>query len=82
MSGLDHEKFLMILSIDLTTQLGSLKMDIQYDEIDDRTELNRVSLPPRGRNFVFRLVNLDLTFSIGDSHSCLLGLPLERGTPK
>lgn len=82
MSGLDYKKSLLIMSIALITLLESLNMDIQYVRIEERTKLIRVNLPPSDRNFVFQLVDLDLTFAINDSHSCLLGLLSDKGTPR
>lgn len=42
-------------------------MDIQYEGIDNKTELTKVNLPLKERNLAFHEVNLDLIFTINTS---------------
>ena len=57
-------------------------MNIQYNGIDKKTELSKVSLPLKNKNFDSQVVNLALIFAISDSQSCHLDLLPEIDTPR
>lgn len=59
-SGPLQKKYLPMWSIIFFTQIKSLKMDFQYEEMDVSTKLIKLILPPKERKFDFHDCNLDL----------------------